>query len=191
VPGDQRLVAYVVGDAAPEALRAHLGSRLPEYMVPAAYVRLDALPLTPNGKLDRRALPAPEAGALAPASYTALQTETERAVAALWSQLLAVPIEHIGREADFFALGGHSLLAVRLASQVQQALQRSVPLREIFSHRTVHALASPGPAVRAAGGAAAGAAQHQPLAAVPGHVLPAEPDGATARRRPGHGLAGT
>jgi amino acid adenylation domain-containing protein len=139
-PGDPRLVAYIVGQqVSPEALRAHLSAQLPEYMVPAAYVQLHALPLTPNGKLDRKALPAPQADALAQTAYTAPHTETERAVAALWSQLLAVPIEHIGRESDFF---GHSLLAVRVVSQVQQALQRTLPLREIFAHRTLHALAA-------------------------------------------------
>jgi amino acid adenylation domain-containing protein len=142
-PGDKRLVAYVVGEQVqPEALRMHVAAKLPEYMVPAAYVRIDVLPLTPNGKLDRNALPAPESDSLAQPIYTPPQTETERALAAIWSELLALPIQSIGRDSDFFAMGGHSLLAVRVASHVQQALQRTLPLREIFAHRTLRELAS-------------------------------------------------
>jgi amino acid adenylation domain-containing protein len=139
-PGDKRLVAYVVGEAAPEALRAHLGSRLPEYMVPAAYVALQALPLTPNGKLDRKALPAPDADAFSQRAYEAAQGELEATLASIWSELLGV--DRIGRSDDFFALGGHSLLAVRVASKVRQALKRTLPLREIFARRTVRELAA-------------------------------------------------
>ncbi|HEX6036980.1 amino acid adenylation domain-containing protein, partial [Longimicrobium sp.] len=109
-PGEPRLVAYVVADerASADALRAHLGARLPAYMVPAAYVRLDALPLTPNGKTDRRALPAPEGDAFAARGYEAPAGATEQAVAAIWAELLGA--ERVGRGDDFFELGGHSLL---------------------------------------------------------------------------------
>jgi amino acid adenylation domain-containing protein len=134
-PGDKRLVAYVVGVVAPEALRAHLVSRLPEYMVPAAYVALDALPLTPNGKLDRRALPAPEAQAYGERAYEAPQGEIETTLAHLWSGLLG--IERIGRHDDFFALGGHSLLAVQLISRIRSALGLEVPLAELFAQSTL------------------------------------------------------
>ena len=139
VPGDKRLVAYVVGAAMPEALRAHLDSRLPEYMVPAAYVALDALPLTPNGKLDRKALPAPEVDAFSPRAYEAPQGELEAKLVAIWSLLLGV--DRIGRSDDFFALGGHSLLAVRVVSNVQQELKRTVPLREVFARAGARAAA--------------------------------------------------
>src|SRR6185295_10070645 len=83
VPGEQRLVAYVVGEARAEALRAHLRRSLPEYMVPAAFVFLDALPLNPNGKLDRKALPAPEYAADAD-RYVAPRTPTEEVLAGIW-----------------------------------------------------------------------------------------------------------
>ncbi|HEU4558917.1 MAG TPA: amino acid adenylation domain-containing protein, partial [Longimicrobium sp.] len=103
-PGEKRLVAYVAGDetAAAEVLRAHLLERLPEYMVPAAYVRLETLPLTPNGKVDRKALPAPEGAAFSTREYEAPSGNTEEAVAAIWADLLGV--ERVGRHDDFFQL---------------------------------------------------------------------------------------
>ncbi|HYR06896.1 MAG TPA: amino acid adenylation domain-containing protein, partial [Longimicrobium sp.] len=93
---------------------------LPEYMVPAAYVRLETLPLTPNGKLDRKALPAPDGDAFATRGYEAPSGQVEQAVAAIWAELLGA--ERVGRGDHFFALGGHSLMAVRVASRVRQAL---------------------------------------------------------------------
>ncbi|MEW5930149.1 MAG: amino acid adenylation domain-containing protein, partial [Gemmatimonadota bacterium] len=107
--GDPRLVAYYVGEqTGAAALRAHLAERLPEYMVPAAFVHMDALPVNPNGKLDRRALPAPE---LAPAeeTYVAPRTPEEEVLAGVWAEVLGV--ERVGVEDGFFDLGGHSLLA--------------------------------------------------------------------------------
>ncbi|HEX2094481.1 MAG TPA: amino acid adenylation domain-containing protein, partial [Longimicrobiaceae bacterium] len=120
-PGERRLVAYYVGageTVGVESLRAHLSESLPEYMVPAAYVRLEALPLTPNGKLDRGALPAPEGDAYARHGYEAPVGETEMALAALWSEVLGV--ERVGRHDHFFRLGGHSLLAVRLTERMRR-----------------------------------------------------------------------
>jgi aryl carrier-like protein len=102
----------------PEALRRHLGERLPEHMVPAAYVRLEALPLTPNGKVDRRGLPAPEGDAFARRGYEAPVGETEAALAEIWSELLGV--ERVGRWDNFFRLGGHSLLALRLIQRMKR-----------------------------------------------------------------------
>ncbi|HEU4884413.1 MAG TPA: amino acid adenylation domain-containing protein, partial [Longimicrobium sp.] len=120
-PGEKRLVAYVVGDetAGTESLRAHLGERLPAYMVPAAFVRLDRMPLTPNGKLDRGALPAPDGDAFARRGYEAPVGQVEQALAEIWADVLGV--ERVGRWDDFFELGGHSLLAVRVISRVRQA----------------------------------------------------------------------
>ncbi len=142
VPGDRRLVAYLVGeeDATAEALRAHAAERLPEYMVPAAYVWLDALPLTPNGKLDRRALPAPGVDAYAARGYEAPVGETEEALAEIWAEVLG--IERVGRNDDFFALGGHSLLAVRVVSRARLVLGGEIALADIFASPTVAELAA-------------------------------------------------
>jgi amino acid adenylation domain-containing protein len=117
--GDPRLVAYWTGDAVEvQALRSHLGERLPEHMIPAAYVRLEALPLTPNGKLDRGALPAPEGDAYARRGYEAPVGVIERALAEVWSELLGV--ERVGRRDNFFELGGHSLLIVKLIERMRR-----------------------------------------------------------------------
>jgi len=135
-PGEKRLVAYVVGAAgsAPEAgrLREHMASRLPEYMVPSVFVVLAALPLTVSGKVDRRALPAPEAGDYQRGGYVAPRTELERRLCEIWEELLGV--ERVGIEDNFFDLGGHSLLATRVVSRVRSALGRELPLRVIFEH---------------------------------------------------------
>jgi amino acid adenylation domain-containing protein len=120
-PGDRRLVAYYVAREEPvpaELLRAHLGERLAEHMVPAAYVCLDALPLTPNGKLDRGALPAPEGDAYARRGYEAPVGETEQALAEIWAEVLGV--ERVGRLDNFFELGGHSLLVVQLVERMRE-----------------------------------------------------------------------
>ncbi|HEX8245913.1 MAG TPA: amino acid adenylation domain-containing protein, partial [Longimicrobium sp.] len=129
-PGEKRLVAYLVGDADAEALRAHLSERLPEYMVPAAYVRLETVPLTPNGKVNRRALPAPDGDAFAARGYEAPSGQVEQAVAAIWAELLGA--ERVGRRDHFFELGGHSLLAVRVVSRVRQALGVEALPRDLF-----------------------------------------------------------
>jgi hypothetical protein len=114
-PGDKRLVAYVVpseGETPAVAdLRAALAAALPDYMVPAAFVRLDALPLTPNGKLDRKALPAPDQSSVAMQNYEAPLGPVETAIATIWQEILGV--ERVGRNDHFFELGGHSLLAVQ------------------------------------------------------------------------------
>ncbi|MEM4990087.1 amino acid adenylation domain-containing protein [Collimonas sp. H4R21] len=133
-PGDKRLVAYIVADEeiGAEVLRTHLGSSMPDYMVPAAYVTLAALPLTPNGKLDRNNLPAPDGGAYAAGGYAAPEGENEIALAAIWSELLRV--ERIGRHDNFFSLGGHSLLAVQMMSRIRQAFGVEVALSTLFMH---------------------------------------------------------
>ncbi|WEF35134.1 non-ribosomal peptide synthetase [Pseudoduganella chitinolytica] len=142
-PGETRLVAYVVAEPParpdPAWLREQLGARLPDYMVPAAYVLLDVLPLTPNGKLDRKALPAPEADAQVRQAYAAPQGETEQALARIWSALLGV--ERVGRDDSFFELGGHSLLAVRLVSQLRQQQGIELPLAALFAHPRLAELA--------------------------------------------------
>jgi len=139
-PGNKRLVAYCAGgDAAdPEALRAHLLATLPEYMVPAAFVWLQALPLTANGKVDRRALPAPEGDSFATRGYEAPVGETEQAVAEVWSEVLGV--ERVGRHDNFFELGGHSLLAVRVIGGLRQRGVHA-EVRALFTAPTLAELA--------------------------------------------------
>ncbi len=137
-PGDKRLVAYLVGDADAEALRAHVRQSLPEYMVPGAFVFMDVLPLTPNGKLDRRALPAP-GYASAGAAYVAPRTPTEEVLAGIWAEVLRA--ERVGVEESFFALGGHSLLAMRVVSRIRDVFGVELPLRALFEGPTVTEMA--------------------------------------------------
>ncbi|MGY4306615.1 amino acid adenylation domain-containing protein [Bradyrhizobium sp. USDA 4369] len=140
-PGDKRLVAYYVGDdgLGAEQLRAHLQSGLPDYMVPAAYVRLERLPLTPNGKLDRKGLPAPEGEAYAARAYEAPQGATEVRLAGIWAELLGV--ERVGRHDNFFELGGHSLLAVQAVSRLEKEFSVEVSVSELFARSDICALA--------------------------------------------------
>ncbi|HEV3051001.1 MAG TPA: amino acid adenylation domain-containing protein, partial [Longimicrobium sp.] len=138
VPGDRRLVAYVVGAARAEALRAHMRQSLPEYMVPAAFVPLDRLPLTANGKVDRKALPAPELGS-AEDRYVAPRTPVEEVLAGIWAEVLR--LERVGVEESFFELGGHSLLATRVVSRVRDVFAIELPLRALFEGPTVAELA--------------------------------------------------
>jgi amino acid adenylation domain-containing protein len=142
--GDKRLVAYVVARAGAPAgpdlfasLRQQLGQSLPEYMVPAAFVLLDALPLTPNGKVDRKALPEPE---LVQAQVVAPRNPTEAALVAMWQHILGV--SQVSVFDSFFNLGGHSLLALQLVSQVRQQLGVEVAIRELFVHPVLADLAS-------------------------------------------------
>nr|WP_235181186.1 non-ribosomal peptide synthetase [Pseudomonas syringae] len=139
--GGVRLVAYYTRrDPALDSatLRAHLLARLPEYMVPAAYVGLDALPLTQNGKVDRKALPAPDVDALSNATYQPPSTPLEERLAEQWAHVLE--IGKIGRHDSFFELGGHSLSAIRLVSLLQKA-GLPLTLAELFQHPSIAALA--------------------------------------------------
>jgi amino acid adenylation domain-containing protein len=141
VPGDPRIVAYYTADDAlrPEALRAALGAALPEYMVPAAFVHLDALPLTTNGKLDRTALPAPASDAFAVRPFVAPEGEVERSIATIFAEV--VRAERAGRDDNFFELGGHSLLAMTLIERLRAA-GLHVDVRDLFATPTVAGLAA-------------------------------------------------
>jgi amino acid adenylation domain-containing protein/non-ribosomal peptide synthase protein (TIGR01720 family) len=143
--GDKRLAAYVTpSGAAPvsvDELRARLAESLPEYMIPAAFTVMDALPLSPNGKVDRRALPTPDFTSVkAAGEMTAPRTPTEELLAELWSAILDAP--RIGARDDFFRLGGHSLLAAQMASRVRTAFGVELPVRMVFEHPTLEALAA-------------------------------------------------
>jgi amino acid adenylation domain-containing protein len=163
-PGDKRLAAYYTGSDAPaaETLRSRLSGALPGYMVPAAYVHLEALPLTPNRKIDRKALPAPEGDAFSSRAYEEPQGEVEQRLSAIWSELLN--IEKIGRHDHFFELGGHSLLSIQMVSMLKQA-GIDVQIAALFTHPTIERLA----------------------AYIEGEENPALPDGAIAIRRTGAG----
>ncbi|KAF9343249.1 hypothetical protein BGX26_006032, partial [Mortierella sp. AD094] len=137
----KRLVAYVVAETSDDlvhALRSHLTSRLPDYMVPAAYVRMDVFPLTPNGKLDRRALPEPGSDAFVSQGYEAPSGEIESSLAAIWSELLK--IDRVGRHDNFFMLGGHSLLAVQMIERLRR-IELDLSVRALFETPTLSVLA--------------------------------------------------
>ncbi|MFI5761879.1 amino acid adenylation domain-containing protein [Streptomyces sp. NPDC051563] len=151
VPGEQRLIAYVVPaqgqQAEPAELHRVLAARLPAYMLPSAIVPLDVLPVTPNGKLDRRALPAPPEEGVHRAEFAAPATPSEELAASVWCEVLGT--ERTGRHDDFFALGGHSLRATRAVSRLGARLGTGVPLRLLFEHPTLERFASALDALRA------------------------------------------
>jgi len=142
--GEKRLVAYIVMDGRPPPtvteLRSFLQQKLPDYMVPSAFVFLEALPLTPNGKVDRLALPAP--GRERPETeveFIAPVRRVERELARIWEELLG--LEHLGIHDNFFDLGGHSLLAARMFAEIQKAFGKKLPLSTLFQGATIQHLA--------------------------------------------------
>jgi thioesterase domain-containing protein/acyl carrier protein len=142
--GNQRLVAYYVpstiSDDRPVELRDYLKVKLPDYMVPATYVKLDKLPLTPNGKVDRKALPAPEpATGETLASSDVPHDMLEQQLAQLWRRFLGV--RHVGLNDDFFALGGHSLAAAQMFFEIERLTGKSLPLATLFRASTLGQLA--------------------------------------------------
>ena len=140
---DPRLVAYFVPAQSPApaaaTLRQFLRLALPEYMVPGAFVELEALPLTRHGKVDRQALPAPEAARAASESYVAPRNELEEKIARIWAEVLGV--ERVGVDDNFFDLGGHSLLVVQVHSRLREAFGVEVSIVELFKNPTVGSLA--------------------------------------------------
>jgi acyl carrier protein len=141
---DKRLAAYIVAEQAqspPSAseLRAHLKKKLPDYMVPSAFIVLNEMPLTPSGKVDRRALPEPTQ--LRPrleSEFVAPRTPAEELLAEMWARVLK--LERVGIHDNFFDLGGHSLLATQLISQVRKVFRIELPLRSLFEEPTVSGL---------------------------------------------------
>ncbi|WP_239143118.1 amino acid adenylation domain-containing protein [Variovorax sp. WS11] len=138
--GGVRLVGHAAGEALEAAaLRGALAAALPDYMVPAVLLTLAALPLSANGKIDRKALPAPVAGA-AEAGHEPPQGDTEEALAAIWCEVLGLP--RVGRRDHFFELGGHSLSAMQMVARVQNLLQVALPVAEVFQAPVLAALAA-------------------------------------------------
>lgn len=143
-PGARRLVGYVVpadGSTALDfaALREFLGDRLPDYMIPEAFLTLAAFPLTPNGKIDRRALPEPDAAAADPVEYVAPRTDTEHRLAEIWAEVLAC--EQVGVHDSFFALGGDSIMSLHIVSRAKDAFDVALTPRDVLTTPTVSLLA--------------------------------------------------
>ncbi|MFC7519025.1 phosphopantetheine-binding protein, partial [Herbaspirillum sp. GCM10030257] len=142
--GTEALLAYYIAadgvqEISAQALRAHLLAFLPDYMVPAAYIRLDAFPLTANGKIDRAALPRPDADAYSMRAYHAPVGDVEHAIAGIWADLLK--LDKVGRNDHFFELGGHSLLALSMIERMQRE-DLEVDVRVLFMTPTVAELAA-------------------------------------------------
>jgi amino acid adenylation domain-containing protein len=143
-PGEKRLVAYYLASAGaddidPRSLRNHLLTTLPDYMVPAAYVRVDKFPLTGNGKLDRKALPAPQSDAYGARDYAAPEGGTEETLAQIWAAFLHR--EQVGRHDNFFELGGNSLLGVRLMFEINRTFSTNLALGALFAEPTIQGMA--------------------------------------------------
>jgi acyl carrier protein len=138
-PGDQRLAVYYVAregyTVSVSDLRSHLHTKLPDYMVPQHFVELPSIPLTPNGKVDRKALPKPEAEKLTEKPYVAPRSETERAITAIWREVLK--IDQVGIHDNFFELGGHSLLMVQVLSKVKDLIKQNVSMVTLFKYPTI------------------------------------------------------
>ncbi len=141
--GEKMVVAYLIpqdGETpVPDDLRTALKERLPEYMVPAAFVVLDAFPLTPNGKVNRKALPAPDAADLSGSEFVAARTPEEELLASIWADVLS--LEEVSVESSFFDLGGHSLLATQVISRIQDAFDVELHLRDLFETPTIARIA--------------------------------------------------
>ncbi|MFE6978163.1 amino acid adenylation domain-containing protein [Streptomyces sp. NPDC057682] len=138
-PGDRRLTAYVVGGADPVRLRAHVAERLPEYMVPSAFVPLETLPLTPNGKLDVKALPEPEVSSGGTDGGRGPRSQREEILCGLFADVLG--LDQVSPTANFFEIGGHSLLATRLISGIRTAFGVELAIRTLFEAPSPAALA--------------------------------------------------
>ena len=143
IPGDKRLVAYLITNDQPapsvSELRNFLKETLPDYMIPSAFTFMTEFPLTPNKKVNRRALPPPDS--IRPdleSAYVAPKTEVERTTASIWQKVLK--LEKIGVHDNFFDLGGHSLLLVQVQNELQKAFNKDIPIADMFRYPTIDAV---------------------------------------------------
>jgi hypothetical protein len=142
-PGERRIVAYVVAEdnstITASELRGYLREQLPEYMIPAAFVVLDALPLTAHGKVDQRALPVPERDQLnLESTYVAPRTKAETIVSQVWKEVLK--LEKVGIHDNFFDLGGHSLLVIQVHNKLREIFKQDLPIVDLFMYTTISSL---------------------------------------------------
>jgi amino acid adenylation domain-containing protein len=133
------LLAYYVGEAKEKELRKYLGEKLPDYMIPSAFVRLEQLPLTVSGKLDRRALPDPDISSEAE-SYICPANERETELAKIFAEVLGLDFEKLSVNGDFFRLGGDSIRSIKLANRIQRQTGFPITIRDIYTHKTVRNL---------------------------------------------------
>ena len=134
---EKELIAYATGEATPEELKRYLKDRLPQYMVPTYYVKLEKIPLTGNGKVDRRALPKPQGTGIPEVTYVAPRTVAERKLAMIWTEVLGISVETLSIKADFFDLGGHSLKAIRLLGRIYKQLGIKLTFKDLFINPTI------------------------------------------------------
>jgi acyl-CoA synthetase (AMP-forming)/AMP-acid ligase II/acyl carrier protein len=132
--GEKELIAYTTGEVTADELKSYLKEKLPSYMVPNYYVRLDSIPLTSNGKVDRKSLPDPEGTGISQGDYVAPRTTTEKQLVKIWSDVLRSKEEEIGLESDFFALGGDSIKAIRLIHLVDKELNSKVQIAHLLQN---------------------------------------------------------
>jgi amino acid adenylation domain-containing protein len=138
---DKELIAYTTGEATAEELKAYLKEKLPSYMVPSYYVKLESIPLTSNGKVDRKSLPDPEGTGLKQVEYVAPSTDTEKCLVKLWSEVLGVEESTLSTKADFFDLGGNSLNAIRLITRIHRSLAVRLMISDLFLHPELESIA--------------------------------------------------
>jgi acyl-coenzyme A synthetase/AMP-(fatty) acid ligase/acyl carrier protein len=138
---DKELIAYTTGEVTADELKIYLKEKLPSYMVPNYYVRLDSIPLTSNGKVDRKALPDPDGTGMSQGEYVAPRTSTEKQLVKIWSEVLGTEEETLSITADFFDLGGNSLKAIRLITRIQQSLNIRFLMSDLFLNNELESLA--------------------------------------------------
>ena len=138
---DKELIAYTTGEATAEELKIYLKEKLPSYMVPSYYVKLESIPLTINGKVDRKNLPDPEGTGLKQVEFVAPSTDTETKLVKIWSEVLGVEESILSIKSDFFELGGNSLNAIRMIAKIHESLSIRLMISDLFLNSDLESLA--------------------------------------------------